>query len=169
VGHLTVIKGLALLRLADNSRIGNLNWITGFPKHLRTSFSEEVGRNPSLLINRHASITHRHLIDCTDQVSIGSFTTFAGWNSQILTHSIDIENCRQSCAPVNIGDYCFIGGRSTVLKGSCIDNFIVTAAGSVISNSLNRSYTLYGGVPCKPIKDIPQNAGYFIRKIGGVK
>ncbi len=107
IGHLTVCKGLDLLRLGPYASIGRANWITGLPAGSPKHFVDQDDRRPRLLIGEHAAITNRHLIDCTDTVSIGDFSTFAGFRSQILTHSIDIEACCQTSAPVSIGRYCF--------------------------------------------------------------
>lgn len=93
IGSLTVGKGLALLKMRENAVIGNLNWITGFPAHDKSSSSAESDRRPELILGSDAAITNRHFIDYTDSIQIGNFATFAGCNSQILTHSIDLYQC----------------------------------------------------------------------------
>nr|MBA2431537.1 acyltransferase [Chthoniobacterales bacterium] len=91
IGHLTVCKSLALLHLREHALIGRGNWITGFPLGPSPHFAEETDRHPELIVGEHSAITHRHLIDCTNRITIGKFTTLAGFQSQMMTHSIDLE------------------------------------------------------------------------------
>ena len=89
IGHFTVCKNLDLVHLKSNSQIGRGNWITGFPSGSNTHFAHEKDRKPQLILEEHSAVTNRHIIDCTNTVTIGAFSTFAGFCSQILTHSID--------------------------------------------------------------------------------
>lgn len=168
IGHLTVVKGLDELILGPGAGIGRLNWITGFPRH-PVHFSHLPERVSRLKLGAQTFITHRHLIDCTHEVEIGAFTTFAGFRSQILTHSIDIEKNRQDAAPVRIGDRCFIGTGCVFLAGSALPDYSVLAAGAVLSAAYTTTYRLYGGVPAKEIKSLPQDAAYFHRARGFVE
>jgi acetyltransferase-like isoleucine patch superfamily enzyme len=170
IGHMNIIKNLSLLHLDDKSIIGNLNWITGFPQDSKSiHFSHQTDRNPSLYIGKHSSVTNRHLIDCTNTVTFGSFSTLGGFRSQILSHSIDFEQCRQSSSPVYISDYCFIGSGSILLPGCKIPNYSIVGAGSVITKDLKHEYTLYCGSPAKPVKQLDiYKYKYFTRKNGFV-
>ena len=118
------------------------------------------------MLGDHAAITNRHLIDCTDTVTIGCFSTFAGFRSQILTHSISIQDARQRSGPVVIGDYTFIGTASIILPNSRLPSFSVLGAGSVLNKKLNEEYWLYAGNPARPVKELAQGAAYFSRKTG---
>jgi hypothetical protein len=169
IGHLTVCKGLKLLWLKQNAIIGRGNWITGFPAGNLTHFSHQEDRQPQLILNEHSAITNRHIIDCTNSVSIGRFSTFAGFRSQILTHSIDLENCRQSSAPVEVGDYCFVGTDCVLLGGSALPDYSVLGAKSLLNTRFEQSYYLYAGVPAKPVKKLPEDYRYFTRSTGYVK
>lgn len=166
IGHLTVVKGLRCLDMSEFSRVGNLNWITGVPDGSKQHFIKEVNRNPSLIIECHAALTHRHLIDCTDMVTIGAYTTFAGWGSQILTHAIDLHASRQSCAPVYLGRYCFIGTRVVILKGCNFPDRSVLAAGAVLAHTMMEPDMIYGGVPASAVRILCQNDKYFVRTSG---
>lgn len=168
IGHLNVIKGLWALEIGAHGRLGNGNWVTGW-RGATPHFDLETARASVLKIGDHSAITNRHLIDCTDAVIVGTFTTFAGWGSQILTHAIDLTACRQSCAPVHIGDYCFIGTRVVIQKGSRFPNKSVLGPGSVLHGEKVTEGWLYGGVPARPIKAIGEDGGYFVRDTGFVK
>lgn len=166
IGHLNMIKGLELVSIGEQSIIGNLNWITAFPKIESKHFAHQPDRRPRLLVGAHAAITHRHLIDCTAEVSIGSFTTFAGFQSQILTHSIDISESRQSSEPVSIGDYCFVGTNCVILGGSKLPDRSVLGAKSLLNKPHAEPLRLYAGVPSRLISELSPAHKYFNRQQG---
>jgi serine acetyltransferase len=166
IGNLTVVKRLASLVVEESGSLGNLNWVTGMPPGPSGHFARECQRDPSLHIGRHAAITHRHLIDCTDRVTIGPFATVGGWRSQILTHAIDLQVGRQSCAPVEIGHHCFVGTGVIILKGSSLPAESILAAGSVLNASMKGEGMIYGGVPAIPIRSLDRQGNYFTREIG---
>lgn len=169
IGHLNVIKGVAEVAIGESASVGSLNWISGFPKNTNsTHFSDQFNRSPKLVLGDHSAITNRHLIDCTDAVIIGRFTTFAGFRSQILTHSISINESRQRSGPVVIGDYAFIGTGSIILTNSCLPSFSVLGAGSVLNKQYSEEYQLYAGNPARPVKSLDHDAAYFNRKAGYV-
>jgi acetyltransferase-like isoleucine patch superfamily enzyme len=168
IGNLTLCKGLSMLQMGEMSSIGNLNQITGFPARDTSYFSADRDRRPELILGSHSAVTERHLIDCTNSVRIGQFSTVAGSRSQILTHNLDLYECRQKSKPVVIGDYCFVGTGSILLSGSALPDYSVLGAGSLLNKEYRESYLLYAGSPAKPIKQLPKDTGYFQRKTGAV-
>lgn len=168
IGHLTVIKNLAELRVGDFGVIANLNWISGVHLGRVGAFASEVGREPILEVGEHASITHRHLIDCTAAVRIGRFSTLAGYRSQLLTHSVNISLSRQMSAPLSIGAYSFVGTGSILLPGAVVPDYSVIGAGSVVTSALQDTYSLYAGAPARRIKALDPSSAYFIRETGPV-
>jgi hypothetical protein len=168
IGHLTVCKGLALLKMGEQSRLGNLNWITGFPMGNTAFFSEEAGRRAELVIGDQAAVTHRHLIDCTNSVRIGRFSTFAGYRSQVLTHSIDLLRSRQASRPVTVGEYCFVGTNCVLLGGSVLPDYSVLGASSVLNKAHTEAHWLYAGNPAQPVKALSEQMRYFQRSAGFV-
>lgn len=167
IGSFTVIRNLKSLKLEQHARIGTFNWIFGM-RDSGNSFALERERRSELILDEHSAITSRHILDCIDSIYIGSFSTIAGFKSQILTHSVDVLNNRQACAPVKIGSYCFVGTSVIIMKGIEIPSYSVIAAGSVVSMSLDESYSLYGGVPARKIKILGKEVGYFERINGSV-
>jgi len=168
IGHLTFCKGISLLKLGEFSSIGNLNWITGSPIKNANFFKHRTDRDPSLVLGDQTAITNRHLIDCTDRIDIGEYTTVAGFRSQLLTHSIDIMTSRQNCSPISIGSYCFLGTACVLLPGTSLGNYCVLGANSLLNKHFTSNYGLYGGVPATLKKELPQDAEYFRRKTGFV-
>ena len=168
IGHLTVCKNIDLLHLKARSSIGRANWITGFPLGPSRHFAHEHDRQPQLIVGEESAITHRHLIDCTNSVLIGKFTTFAGFQSQILTHSIDLEKNRQASAPVRVGDYCFVGTNCVLLGGATLPDYSVLGAKSLLNKAFTETHYLYGGVPARAIEKVPAESAYFHRSEGFV-
>ena len=169
IRSMTVCKGISLLKMGEKSSIGSLNWITGFPAGDRAFFVADVERRPELVLGAEAAITSRHYIDCTNSVQIGRYTTFAGARSQILTHSIDLHECRQSSKPVTIGEYCFVGTGCVLLAGSTLPDYSVLGASSMLNKRYSEPYFLYAGNPARSIKPLPKDMAYFKRLTGFVR
>lgn len=170
IGHLNVIKGVSDVFMGKFSTIGNLNWITGLAElPSMESFLDQTNRVSRFLLAQHAAVTNRHFIDCTDEVSIGQYATFAGFRSQILTHSISIARGQQQCEKVFIGDYSFVGTGCILLPNAKVPNFSVLGAGSVLNKNFSEEYFLYAGSPARPVKTLDPDSVYFKRTMGYVK
>jgi acetyltransferase-like isoleucine patch superfamily enzyme len=168
IGHLTVCKNIDLLHLGAHAIVGQLNWITGFPSGPSRHFAHQPDRQPELIVERHAGISSRHLIDCTARVRIGAFATIGGFRSQLLTHSIDFTAGRQTAEPIEIGEYSFTGTNSVVLGGSVLPHHSVLGAQSLLNKKWEEPYRLYAGVPAKPVKELSTDLEYFRRTEGFV-
>ncbi len=166
IGHLNVCKGAELLHLSAYASIANLNWITGFPLGDSPHFSQDTKRAPELLLKPHAAISSRHLIDCTATVTIGAHSIVGGFHSQILTHSVDLHAARQSSAPIEIGDYCFLGTRCVLLGDSVLPHHSILGANSLLQRRWSDPYQLYAGSPATPIKPLSSEMGFFKRETG---
>jgi acetyltransferase-like isoleucine patch superfamily enzyme len=162
IGHFTVIRNMDEIIISEFGSLGTFNWIFG--DRTDNHFHYESNRRSVLFLRFGASVTSRHILDCTDSIDIGRFSTIAGFRSQILTHSIDVRANRQSCSPVRIGDYSFIGSGSIILKGSVFPFKSVLAAGSVYSGKNIDQYGIYSGVPAILTKMISEDARYMNRK-----
>ena len=168
IGNFNIIKNLEYIKLEKFASIGNFNWISGYKKDLSIHYVDMQSRHPAIELEEHSAITNRHFFDCTDLIHIGSYSIIAGNQSQFLTHSIDLELCKQVCNPIWIGNYCFIGTNSVLIKGSIIPDFSIISACTFVNSVLESSYALYGGVPAKKIKDLDRRLLYFSRQIGFV-
>lgn len=177
MGPNTVIRNFCVcinldrLKMEDNSRIGRGCWITGFPTGTKSVFfAHQKDRKAELIIGNYSLILRNHHFDCTNQILIGKYTTIAGYNSQFLTHSVNIHKNIQDSEPIIIGDYCFIGTRNIILGGSKIPSKSATGAGAVTVKDLSNygDYSLFGGVPAKFIKKLSVEDLYFQREIGDV-
>lgn len=169
IGSFCMCKRIDLLSIGEHSSMGNYIYINGFPTGLKDStyFNHVSNRQCVLILGNHTDVTSLHYFDCTAGITIGDFSLIAGVGSTIMTHSVDVHECIQDAAPINIGNYNFIGARSMVLKGVTTADRIVVSAMSLINRPLEVSGGLYGGVPCKYLKDI-SDAKYFYRKQGTI-
>lgn len=164
IDHFTVAIHLDLINMGTKATIGRGNWITGFPTQTNSlHFQHQSERRAELLLGESVDITKSHHLDCTNSIEIGRFTTIAGYDSQFLTHSIDVVKGRQDSAPIYIGEYSFVGTNVVVLGGAVLPSFSVLGAKSLLNKPLKEEWTLYGGTPAKALSTIPRNAKFFSR------
>ena len=114
-----------------------------------------------LFIGHNSGISNT-VIQCRNNISIGNFVNigagclimdnnFHSTNWQIRKDGNDGE--KAATAPVNIGDYVFIGAHSIIMKGVTIGEKSIIAAGSVVVKDIP-PMQIWGGNPAKFIKDI---------------
>jgi acetyltransferase-like isoleucine patch superfamily enzyme len=169
IDHFTVAIHLDCIEMAARSTIGRSNWITGFTTNSSSlHFKHQLTRQSKLTLEESAAITKNHHLDCTNTITIGKFATIAGYNSQLLTHSIDVFENRQDSAPISIGAYTFVGTNVVILGGAVLPAHCVLGAKSLLNKAYTAEWTLYGGVPAKEISTIPSTAKYFTRTKGFV-
>jgi acetyltransferase-like isoleucine patch superfamily enzyme len=167
IGHLNVAIHLERMECGAHSIIERSNWITGHGlggKH----FAHVTLRDPALVLGEHSAITKSHILDCTDRIDIGPFTTIAGYHSQLITHGINVLESRQDCKPIRIGAYCLVGTRVTVLGGAALPDRSVLGAGSVLNKAHAEEHTVYAGQPAVKVKNLDPDAAYFHRPGGFV-
>ena len=169
IDHFTVAIHLDKIEMGPKATIGRGNWITGFPTNSKSShFKHQPERRAELLLEESVDIVKNHHLDCTNLIKIGRFTTIGGYNSQFLTHSIDVVEGRQDSAPIHIGEYSFVGTNVVITGGSVLPPHSVLGAKSLLNKKYVDEWTLYGGVPAKPVREIPKSAKFFTRSDGFV-
>jgi acetyltransferase-like isoleucine patch superfamily enzyme len=169
IDHFNVAIHLNKIELGPKATISRGNWITGFPVKTDSShFKHQSDRKAELILGESSSITKNHHFDCTSQIHIGRFTTIAGYESQFLTHSIDMNENRQDSDSILIGDYSFIGTNVVVLGGTTLPSHSILGAKSLLNKRFSEEWCIYGGVPAKKIGEVPRTAKYFTREVGYV-
>lgn len=86
-------------------------------------------------------------LDGRDELLIGDHVDIAS-SVMILNseHNINSEDFHATLAPVEIGNYVFIGPRVTILPGVKIGKGAVVAAGAVVTKDVE-DFAVVGGVP----------------------
>ena len=167
IGHFNVAVHLGRLECGAHSVIDRSNWITGHPP-AGAHFTHRTDRDPTFSLGEHAAVTKQHIIDCTDRIEIGAFTTVAGYQSQFITHGISVADGRQDCKPIRIGAYCLVGTRVTVLGGAALPDRSVLGAGSVLNKAHTEELAVYAGQPAAKVKALEPDGAYFHRPRGFV-
>lgn len=130
-------------------------------------FNHGIPENP---YNKHAWILGEPEIG--ERVWIGAFCLIDAFHKtlkigqgteissgvQILTHSTVTRTISErrrgevDSAPVDIGEFCFIGTNAVILMGAKIGHHSVVAAGAVVPQGMTvPPYSIVGGVPAKII------------------
>ena len=128
----------------------------------RVSSKIVVRNNGQLKIGRQSGMSNS-TIQCSEKITIGDYvnigdgclimdTDFHSTDWQMRQNRIkDVKDAKT--APINIGNYVFIGARSIICKGVNIGDRSIIAAGSVVVKDIP-SDCIAGGNPCKVIKKI---------------
>ncbi|MBI2600888.1 acyltransferase [Candidatus Daviesbacteria bacterium] len=108
--------------------------------------------NPAnVKIGRDSIIGQNTFLDGRDKLIIGDHVDIASdvmvYNSE---HDIHSEDFMPISAPVEIGDYVFIGPRSIILPGVKIGKGAVVGAGAVVTKDVP-PFAIVGGVPARVI------------------
>lgn len=108
--------------------------------------------NPgNISIGEGSVIGQNAFLDGRDKLIIGKHVDIASdvliYNSE---HDINSEDFGPICAPVEIGDYVFIGPRAIILPGVKIGKGAVVAAGAVVTRDVGE-FEIVGGIPAKVI------------------
>ena len=108
-------------------------------------------------IENHVSIEQFLHLTAGIHVSIGKATTISSFvyisdtAHDITPSDTSILQRQLSFAPVEIGDYCFIGTGAKILPGSSIGHHSVVGANSVVKGTFP-PYSMIVGVPGRIIK-----------------
>ena len=145
-----------------------LRWIGYIPSHTIRNikyrfFGIKIGKGSTfhmwanfyepknIKIGEDTIIGDHAFLDGRDKLTIGSHTDIASsvmiYNSE---HDLEKEDFSAIVAPVEIGDYVFIGPRVIIMPGVKIGKGAVVAGGAVVTKDVD-PFTIVGGVPAKLI------------------
>ncbi|MCZ3367509.1 MULTISPECIES: acyltransferase [Methanobacterium] len=82
------------------------------------------------------------------------------------THNLDNNGKFKEATgmPINVGDNCWIGARTTILPGVTIGNGCIIAAGSLVNKDCDAN-CLYAGIPARKIKKLDKYAFNSIKSV----
>lgn len=144
------------------------------PEEIREIFAKLTGKP----VNDTLGIFPPFYTDCGKNITIGNHVFFnSGCNIQdqggitiddgaLIGHNVVLATLNHSMipkqranlepAPIHIGKNVWIGANAMVLPGVTIGDDAVIAAGAIVTKDVPAN-TIFGGIPAKKIKDIPQN------------
>ncbi|NMC77699.1 MAG: acyltransferase, partial [Candidatus Methanofastidiosa archaeon] len=106
---------------------------------------EGISIGEDTIIGDHVFLDGRAPLKIGNHVDIASYVMI--YNSE---HDIESTTFSAIDAPVEIGDYVFIGPRAIILPGVKVGNGAIIAAGAVVTKDVD-SFSVVGGVPAKVI------------------
>lgn len=144
-GKLTILRG-GVLRLSSGVKISQGAAIT-------------IGRNATLELAEHASIGYQSIVICNCHISIGAHTDLT-WQTQVTdfnSHFVETKEgeARSIFRPVEIGDYCWIGNRTSIMPGSSLPNRVIVASNSLLNKdyrTMVQPYSMMAGQPAKVVR-----------------
>ncbi|MDQ3898984.1 MAG: acyltransferase [Actinomycetota bacterium] len=118
---------------------------------------------PGISIGKHSVVHWQCCLDGRGGLRIGNNVTIAQ-GAWLLTGGHDVQDplFPLKRAPIDIGDYAFVGPRALVLRGVTIGEGAVVAAGAVVTKDVP-PYTIVGGVPAVPLGTRHGGLRYEIR------
>jgi len=146
IGPLNLFRAGTRIELAPYSQFLRLNVVNAIPDH-----DCHGSPDSTFLLGYGAVVTASHWIDFTDRVSFGRSVIFGGRHSSIWTHN------RRRAAPVQIGDFCYIGSEVRIAPGVSIADCTIVGLGSVVSGSIATPFTLAAGAPAKPVRRLNED------------
>jgi acetyltransferase-like isoleucine patch superfamily enzyme len=143
IGLLNIIRGGERVVLRDYSEVIRLNVLNAIPDHDCTTSPESV-----LEVGAGTVITSGHRIDFTDRVTLGKNVIVGGRNSSLWTHN------RQETAPIEIGDFCYLGSEVRLAPGAKLPSECILGIGSVLTGEIKEPRSLVAGVPAKVVRPL---------------
>lgn len=114
----------------------------------------------NIKIGKDTIVGEGAVLDGRDRLTIGDHVALASevmiYNAE---HDIQSNDFHAVTAPVEIGDYVFIGPRAIILPGVKIGKGAVVAAGAVVVKDV-KDYAIIGGVPAKQIGERKKDLNY---------
>jgi len=138
--------------IEDKVNIGSNAWIQTLP----------INKNikPEIIIGCNTNIGRNVTISAAKRINIGE-NSLISYGVSIMDHNHAFENINISPLyqgidepeDILIGDDCFIGAQSFILKGVTLGKHCVVGANSVVTKSFS-PYSVIAGVPAKLIRTL---------------
>jgi len=138
-----IVRGGDRVRLGDYSDVIRMNVLNAIPDHDCTTDPESV-----LELGPGAVLTSGHRIDFTDRVTLGRNVIVGGRNSSLWTHN------RQETAPIEIGDFCYLGSEVRLAPGAKLPEECILGIGAVLVSEIKEPRSLVAGVPAKAVRPL---------------
>ncbi len=153
VGTFNIIRGGDRVTLGDYVEVMRLNVLNAIPDHDCTTEPQSV-----LEVGAGTVITSGHRIDFTDRVTLGKNVIVGGRNSSLWTHN------RQETAPIEIGDFCYLGSEVRLAPGAKLPDECILGLGSVLTGEIKDPRSLVAGVPAKIVRPLYEKDLAHVRR-----
>jgi len=153
IGALNIIRGGERVALGDYAEVMRLNVLNAIPDHDCTTSPVSV-----LEIGDGAVVVSGHRIDFTDRVTLGRNVIVGGRNSSLWTHN------RQQTAPIEIGDFCYLGSEVRLAPGARLPERSILGLGSVLTGAIDTPGSLVGGMPARVLRPLTEEDEVLVRR-----
>jgi acetyltransferase-like isoleucine patch superfamily enzyme len=172
IGHGNVLTGTRAVRVGAGGQIGYCNVLRGgdaielgrFSTVYRFNVINSIPDNdcqgptdPRLVLGEGAYVVSGHRLDFTDRIRLGRNVIVAGRNSSLWTHN------RQATAPIDIGDFCYLGSEVRLAPGASLGAVSILGMGAVLAGAGDGGKVL-GGVPARPLRDVTDDDRQILHK-----
>ncbi len=173
IGHFNVLIGTKRLSIGEHTRIGHLNIFRGGDEIRIGRYCEILRLNeinsipdpevineidPRFILGDASMLGASHKLDFTDKIELGRNVIIGGRNSTFWSHN------RQMTAPIEVGDFCYLGSEIRVAPGCSIPRFTVVGMGSVLTKRFNDERTMIAGVPARVVKPLDDDGIFLVTK-----
>lgn len=150
-GRLEIYAGKAVKFQLNNSLVECGRYVKFWPD-TKISVIGSAEKKAVLRIGNNVSFGNRTQIHCGNYIEIGN-NSIISWDCCIMDRDYHAFNADSEFAKsVVIGNHVWIGCRVLILKGVCIGDGAVIAAGSVVTKDVP-PMCLAGGNPAKVIQE----------------
>jgi carbonic anhydrase/acetyltransferase-like protein (isoleucine patch superfamily) len=153
IGTLNIVRGGERVTIGDYADVMRLNVLNAIPDHDCTTAPVSV-----LEVGPGTVITSGQRIDFTDKVTVGKNVIIGGRNSSLWTHN------RQETAPIEIGDFCYLGSEVRLAPGAKLPSECLLAIGAVLAGEIKEPRSLVAGVPAKVVRPLDEKDLARIRR-----
>jgi UDP-3-O-[3-hydroxymyristoyl] glucosamine N-acyltransferase len=163
LGYMNYLNGNFAVRLGERASIGNRNTVNRGP-------SPPQVRSASLWLGTWSKITAGHYVNIAETISIGEYSTIAGWGTQLWTHGFVHMRVGLARAEVRgkimIGNNVYVGSQSCLNPGITIADGVAIGSHSSVSKSLLKP-GLYVSQPLRYIPTTPEERLASLSRIEG--
>lgn len=151
-----VTAGKSSLIMKKNSRV-----IFRGSVYISQGFQIFVGEDAVLDLDKDSRIGDNVKIICHKEITIGKRSEVT-WESQVTdfrSHFIinmETKSIGNLYDPVKIGDFCWVGNRTTVMPGTILPDNVIVSTNSLLNRDYREickeNFSVIGGMPAKLLK-----------------
>jgi maltose O-acetyltransferase len=126
-------------------------------EHVQIDGARHIILGSNVSINRYSILHGDGGITIGDHVLIGPRVTIYSQNHRYSDGTIPIDQQGYVRKPVHIGNNVWIAANAVILPGVDIGDYVVIAAGSIVTNSVP-AHSVVAGNPAKVIRKLGEEA-----------